>query len=341
MHIERNTASNRHSKLVYALIFLLQISLVTDVFAYNKRMYRFVDENGKTVVSSTLPPEVSQNGYEIINEMGVVLQVVAPRKTDEQLRQEALEAKQLEAERLMQLEQEKLDAILINSYSDISDIERARDIELESKDRNVMLLRQNIRRYTRLLEDAQTRAARDERMGREVGDSLLLEIEQFKRRIAREQKEVDDTEEQKEIINDRYNSSIIRFSELKAAERLRQFSRNRNDTMERHTIYECKGLSVCDTAWAVALRFASEYSTTELAWANESTIMMRKPVNDNDLSLVMTRVNNSTGDAASIVLEVRCTKTLAGEAFCESPKVQGVKDNFVRYLSSGPTSSPS
>ena len=340
MTIERSMESNTCKAIIFFLTaVLLQFVFVSELLA--ARMYRFVDDNGKTVVSSTLPPEVSQKGYEIINEMGVVLESVAPRKTDEQIQQEKIQAKRLEEQRIRRLEQERLDSILINSYTDISDIERARDIEIESKDRDVMLLQQNIRRYTKLLEDAQTRAARDERLGKELSPKLLKEIKMFQQRIAREEREVDKAAEDKEVINDRYNSSIIRFSELKAAERLRQYSRDKKGTMDKHTIYQCIDQTDCDNAWNIALRFASEFSTTELAWANESTIMMRKPRQVEDISLVLTRVNTSQRGAASIVLEVRCFKSQSGDALCGSAEVQDVKDNFVSYLRAGTLNSPS
>ena len=343
MTIDRSMESNNRKPIIYLIVVvLLQIFVVGDILAAKSKikMYRFLDENGKVVVSSTLPPEVSQKGYDIVNELGVLIEKVAPRKTAEQLRQEKLEAQKREEERKRQLEQQRLDSILINSYTDISDIERARDIELESKDRDVMLLQQNIRRYTKLLEDAQTRAARDERLGKELSPKLLKEIKMFQRRIAREEREVEETSEDKEVINDRYNSSIIRFSELKAAERLKQFSRNREGAMDKHTIFQCTSASDCNSAWSLALRFASEYSTTDLEWANESTIMMRKPQKDDDLSLVLTRVNNGNGDSASIVLEVRCAKTTAGEEFCDSAEVTGVKNRFSSYFNPAPVNRP-
>lgn len=332
-------AFKKSNRLLQVAVFIIiQFSLVTELTA-NNRMYRYIDENGKTVVSSTLPPKYSQGGYEIINDKGIVIQTVAPRKTEEQLRQEKLEAERREAERLAQKEQERLDTILINSYTDISDIERARDSELDSKDRDIMLLKNNIRRYTRLLEDAQARAARDERLGRELSPKLQKEIAQYKRRIAKEEQSVIDIEEDKSIIDDRYNSSIIRFSELKAAERLRQYNEDREGTKEKHTIFDCIGVNACDQAWNASLRFASEYSTTELAWANESTIMMRKPRTDKDISLVLTRVNNNRNQSASIVLEVRCNKTQGGEALCSSPDVIRVKEAFNGYLSAGRSNS--
>ena len=227
-----------------------------------------------------------------------------------------------------------MDAILINSYTDISDVERARDNELDSKDRDITFLEQNIRRLTRLLEDSQTRAARDERLGRELSPKLLKEIDDFKARIDREQAQIEKIKQDKIAIVERYNNSIVRFAELKAAERLKAY-RNESEEARRKdkSIYECRGANTCDLVWNKALRFASEYSTVELAWANETTIMMRKPREDEDVSIVLTRVNtNSRGTSASIVLEVRCNKSIKGEELCRSSKIKEIHENFAVYL---------
>ena len=54
------------------IITIISVLSMADVSA--AKFYRFTDAAGKLVVSSTLPPEVSQLGYEIVNEMGVVLE---------------------------------------------------------------------------------------------------------------------------------------------------------------------------------------------------------------------------------------------------------------------------
>ena len=168
-------------KVIKWILFGVMAQWLFTSVVYADRMYRYKDENGKTVVSSTLPPKYAQKGYEILNKQNMVIEVVAPRKTDAQLAAEEAERKRLEAEAEERRRQEQLDAILINSYTDISDVERARDNELSSKDRDIMFLEQNIRRLTRLLEDSQTRAARDERLGRELSPKLLKEIDDFKK----------------------------------------------------------------------------------------------------------------------------------------------------------------
>jgi len=324
---------NRHSKMnkraiilvVYSCIIMMTIGVAAE------RLYRYKDKSGKVVVSSILPPEVSQDGYDIVTEMGVVIKTVAPRKTKAQLEAELREKERLDEEARKQKEQDQLDSILLNSYTDIADIERARDRELVSKQRDVMLLKQNIRRLTRMLEDTQKRAARDERLGREISKAIQKDINTFKRRIASEDTEVDKVMENRARIKQRYNSSIIRFNELKAAEQLRRHRPEELSSEKIKTvIYRCLSKSSCDDAWQASLRFASEYSTTELAWANESTIMMRKPRKDKDISIMISRID--MGSSVNLVMELRCNKTQAGEDLCNAPKTQAIYDGYIPFI---------
>ncbi|MCP4272300.1 MAG: hypothetical protein GY781_10090 [Gammaproteobacteria bacterium] len=324
---------NRHNKMNKSAIFLVVYSFIimmtTGVAA--ERLYRYKDKQGKVVVSSILPPEVSQNGYDVVTEMGVVIKTVEPRKTKEQLEAELAEKARLDEEASQQREQDQLDSILLNSYTDIIDIERARDRELVSKQRDVMLLKQNIRRLTRMLEDTQKRAARDERLGREISASILKDVDTFKKRIASEDTEVDSVMENSDRIEQRYNSSIIRFNELKAAEQLR---RHRPEELSsdkiKTVIYRCPSTSICDDAWQASLRYANDYSTTELAWANESTIMMRKPRKDNDISIMISKID--MGPSVSLVMELHCNKTQAGEDLCNTTETQTIYDGYIPFL---------
>lgn len=310
---------------------LLVLALSSQVL--EARMYRYKNAEGKTVVSSTLPPKFSQDGYEILNNSGLVIKTVAPRKTAEQIRQDVINKDKLIKEERIRREEEQLDTILMNSYTDISDIERARDNELIGKSRSIVLLKQNIRRLTRLLEDTQNRAARDERLGRDLSKELLAEISRYKKRIISEEKEVLKLEDDKLNITERYASSIIRFSELKAAEQLQRYHPNdltSNDSVA--IIYQCSSALQCDNAWQASLRYASEHSTTELAWANEVTILMRKPRKPKDISMMVTRINNPNGKDSSIVMEVRCHKSPKGDDFCNSEFVSQIEKGFISYL---------
>jgi hypothetical protein len=311
--------------LLFVLTFTSQV--------LEAKMYRYKNLQGKTVVSSILPPEFSQSGYEVLSDSLILLETVAPRKTAEQIRQDVINKAKIIEDELRRKEQELLDTILINSYTDISDIERARDNEIVGKDRSIMLFKQNIRRLIRLLEDTQNRAARDERLGLDLSKEILAEISRYKKRITAEDIEVIKLDDDKLNIAERYASSIIRFSELKAAEQLRRY---RNDDPASSDsvaiIYQCSSVIQCDSAWQASLRYANEYSTTELAWANEVTIMMRKPRKPDDISIMVTRINNRNGKDSSVVMEVRCNKSTKGEDFCNSETISNIEKGFLTYL---------
>jgi hypothetical protein len=313
---------------LFSLLFVVALSTQ----ALEAKMYRYKNSEGKTVVNSILPPEFSQSGYEILSDAGILIETVAPRKTAEQLRQDIKNKAKIVEEERIKREQEQLDSILINSYTDISDIERARDSEIVGKERSVMLLKQNIRRLTRLLEDTQNRAARDERLGRELSKELLAEISRYKKRIIDEKKEVVKLEEIKLNISERYASSMIRFSELKATEQLRRYRPDdlANDSVA--IIYQCSSAFQCNRAWQTSLNYANEHSTTELAWANEVTIMMRKPRKPKDISIMVTRLNNPNAKDSSIIMEVRCHKSPKGDDFCNSATISKIEQGFLAIL---------
>ena len=61
-------------------------------------LYRYQNEAGVTVVNWAIPATYVTNGYEVLNEAGQVVRVVAPAKTDTELEREAAQARVRDAE---------------------------------------------------------------------------------------------------------------------------------------------------------------------------------------------------------------------------------------------------
>ena len=59
------------------------------VSSVGAELYRYQDERGVTVVDWAIPAAYVPNGYEVLNEMGQVVRVVQPAKTETELEQEA------------------------------------------------------------------------------------------------------------------------------------------------------------------------------------------------------------------------------------------------------------
>lgn len=48
-------------------------------------MYRYTDENGQIVISSTIPQEATKRGYDILSNNGRVIETIPPAPTEEEI----------------------------------------------------------------------------------------------------------------------------------------------------------------------------------------------------------------------------------------------------------------
>ena len=95
--------------------------------------YRYVNEEGVKVLDTSIPPEYVQNGYEILNKNGQVIEVVPPAPSEEEIAE-----KQTEQEILFHYE------LLRKRYSNVSSIESARKRKLENLETSISIIKGNI-----------------------------------------------------------------------------------------------------------------------------------------------------------------------------------------------------
>lgn len=130
-------------------------------------LYRYVDSRGVTVLDRQgVPPEYSGKGYEVLNQRGRVIQVVAPAPTaDEALKaQAAARAARIQAD---------ADAQLLHLYSGVADVDRARTRRFAELDALISVARGNIQNLTAQQASLQSQAADQERAGRTVPQDLI------------------------------------------------------------------------------------------------------------------------------------------------------------------------
>jgi hypothetical protein len=107
------------------VMFALLAGFVQEAAAANT--YRYKDDSGRQIYGSTVPPQFVRNGYEILNERGVVIQVVPRALTPAELAaQEAQRAEQEAADAAAQ-EQQRADNLLLRLYRSPDEIARKRD----------------------------------------------------------------------------------------------------------------------------------------------------------------------------------------------------------------------
>lgn len=143
-------------------------------------MYRYIDERGVTVIDRLgVPPEHVARGYEVLNEQGRVIRVVPPAPSAEE-RQRLAEEKAKASS----------DAQLLRIYSEVSDVDRARDRKLAELDGAIRVAESNLQSLRAQQGSLQAKAAEFERAGRQVPEHLLVQIENLKTEQAGVEKDI-------------------------------------------------------------------------------------------------------------------------------------------------------
>lgn len=201
-------------RLILSRLMPLAVLLATSPAALSVQLYRYINDEGSTVIDYQVPPEHVKKGYEVLNDKGVVISVV-PRELTEEEQQEADARKRLEQEAM--LEQQRLqewDEALLLRYSTVEDIEAAQERALRDLRIRVSILKSNKRSLKQQVENYQAQAAEMERMGREVDVERLQAIVDLQSEIAISDRAIADREVEIEAVQKAFESDIERFEVL-------------------------------------------------------------------------------------------------------------------------------
>lgn len=194
-----------------AATMLLCVS-VTQVEA--RELYRYRDVKGNIVVDYQVPVNYAGSGYEVLNDEGMVIEVVPRSLTDEERKIKDAEDKQ-KAEALA--EQERLrqwDESLLLRYSTIEDIEAARDRALRDLQIRLSILKGNRRALKQKVENYQAEAADMERRGINIDVARLRAMEDLQVEIGTTERAIEDREEDIDNLAGEYQKDIDRFAML-------------------------------------------------------------------------------------------------------------------------------
>ena len=178
-------------------------------------MYRYKDENGQTVISSTIPQEATKRGYEILGNNGRVVERVAPAPTAEEIA-----AREAEKERQRQAElQRQEDQKLLQRYSHPNQAVRAMHRKIAEMEGIIQLKRGNISVIASQLDSEQGRAADMERAGQEVPDTSLEKIRRLESQINDIEREIAGQREQIQAMKDEFMADIERLEDITGEQR--------------------------------------------------------------------------------------------------------------------------
>lgn len=197
----------RNLLLLISICSSLFVGIVAAAQSPAKVIYRYKNSQGVTVMDSSIPPEYVNKGYEVISHSGKVLRVVPPAP-------KAADAERVKRERQEQEARKQADIQLRRSYSNVADIESAKQRNLQSLRGNIGILQANLSGVRSKLQNAQAQAAAIERSGRPLTDDTLKNIAD----LEQEEKDILAQINQREIeyqsVSDRFDQERARFIEI-------------------------------------------------------------------------------------------------------------------------------
>jgi predicted RNase H-like nuclease (RuvC/YqgF family) len=173
-------------------------------------MYRYTDENGQIVISSTIPQEATKRGYDILSNNGRVIETIPPAPTEEEIA-----AREAEKQRQKELaEQREQDRALLKRFSHPDQAVKAMHRKIRELEGLIQLKRGNISVISSQLDNEQSRAANMERAGREIPEGTLEKIRRLEAQIRDIEREIASQTQEIDELRKAFEDDIERLEEV-------------------------------------------------------------------------------------------------------------------------------
>ncbi|HOY21832.1 MAG TPA: hypothetical protein PK002_01700 [Cellvibrio sp.] len=201
----------RSFNFVFAL-FLISgfiVAASTPVLAQvgNKMFYRYTTNDGRKVVSQTIPPQFVRNGYELLTISGEIVKVVPPAPPE-------ADAERIANERKAAKEQARRDVELRRTYSSVLDIDSAKTRNLQELQNTINILQANLSSVKSQLKAQEVHAASVERSGKTLSNDILKNISTLRTEEKELNIQIKQREAEYQKSADRYEHDKLRFVEI-------------------------------------------------------------------------------------------------------------------------------
>lgn len=170
-------------------------------------LYRYINDKGVTVLDRSVPPQYVGRGYEVLDKDGRVKQVIPA----------ALSPEERQAQRDAELEQQRqrtADETLLRLYSSVADLDRAHNRQVQQIEALIATAEANLLTLQSQRVDVQSRAASQERAGREVDAQLLRQLEHIESERGRLERQIANSRQEINSINTAFASRRQRLAQL-------------------------------------------------------------------------------------------------------------------------------
>jgi Domain of unknown function (DUF4124) len=176
-------------------------------------LYKWVDSSGVTHYGETIPPEYADRDHEVLNKAGRVIQ------TEEVMTPERRRAKELEDAKKREqaesaLEQQRYDRTLLNTYSNVDEIDQARIRNLQQIDARINAINAFIKSANDNLASLQAEAATYDKANRTKPASLEQDLQVAEQRLTQLNHDLQAPQDEKAALQKRFDADKARYIEL-------------------------------------------------------------------------------------------------------------------------------
>ena len=210
-------------------IILITIALSTLSLTSNAGMlYRFLDEDGVSTTSRSLPPSAAQKGYDILNDKTLrLVERIPPALTKDEIAEEKrqiMEQKKLdhlaeikeEKDKKLQKQQSIYDKNLVASYLTENDLIKKRDNSLLYNKTQIEKAKANLAKSTLYTYTLQQQAAEQELAGQELSINLKKRLQANKDDINNNKQNIETLGLEAQQLTEKYASDLARLRYLLA-----------------------------------------------------------------------------------------------------------------------------
>lgn len=178
------------------------------------KLYKWVDDKGETHYGEVVPPEYANKDKVQFNDKGREIKN-KNAAADEASDKKSAEDKQAEIDR------QRKDRALVNTYSSEKEIDLARDRNLQQIVARINSVQTLTKSAQENLDSYRKEADNAKKSGKKIHESLLTDISDAENKLAKLQQELAGAQEKEAAIKASYEADKARYRELTAAPKKR------------------------------------------------------------------------------------------------------------------------
>lgn len=204
----------RFSLQLWRIVTVLLLSNGWSADGLAAELFKYIDNNGVTVLDDHVPPEFIRNGYTILDKGGRVLKIIPRALSEEEIAERGRKIAFEEQKRQEIADREEADAVLLRLYSSPKAVRRARDARVASVEGFVESARSNLQRLLKQKRQLEASVANIERAGGTISKKNLERIANVDRRIEQTQEEIVSKVAEMDQLEEDYAADLKRVLEL-------------------------------------------------------------------------------------------------------------------------------